>query len=120
MGLRLREIADEHLGRGVEVVGHDVEVAIVVEVEDDRGPAGARRPYTDLPLVPLQTILTIDSRAWFPESRSSRCRNNECRSSGTAGFYAEQNSASRNFFPSVIQKQRVDAVTVWEAHAGSE
>ena len=45
--LSLRKIADEHLRLGIEVVGHDVEVAVVVEIEDDRGAAGAGRHHDD-------------------------------------------------------------------------
>src|SRR5262249_12480809 len=32
--LLLREVADENLRRGVELVGHDVEVSVAVDVED--------------------------------------------------------------------------------------
>jgi hypothetical protein len=43
--LLLREIADQHLRFGVEVVRDDVEVAVVVEIENDGLPNLPAKPW---------------------------------------------------------------------------
>src|SRR5207249_9139812 len=38
----LGEVADEHLGRPVELVGHDVEITVTVQIEQDGGARAER------------------------------------------------------------------------------
>ena len=52
----LREVADQHLRRRIEVVGDDVEVAVVVEIEHRRRAAAERRHHHDLSRLPAAEI----------------------------------------------------------------
>ena len=115
IGRRCGQVADEHLRRGIELVGDDVEVAVAVEVEDDRRAAAERRHHGDLPgsargrdRVPSPSVQTVEVEP------------GRVRPAAAARLDAEQELAVEKLLAAVVQQQRVDAVAVREVHAGGD
>ena len=110
IGRRSRQVADQHLRLGIEVVGHDVEIAVAVEIEDDRGAAAERAPSTVI--LPGASLCT---KAGTSRSEQSTSNHGVYVRPPRRGSIPSRNSLSRNFSPAIVQQQRVDAVAEWDS-----
>src|ERR1041385_50889 len=115
-GVSLGEVTEEYLRPRVELVGDDVQVAVPVQVEQDRGAAGARGP-------PGQFSRGGQSPPRFDPAGLLACRAEELlavrsvavegepdliRDAVRAWLDAEQEFAGEEMPPAVVQEYGVD------------
>src|SRR5208283_2511040 len=114
--LSFRQVADEYLRFGIEVIDHDVQIAVVVEVENGGGPAGTRRHDDGFSGVAdtdsaVQLSLLLD----FPRIRTVDLEPRRVQL--LAGFDPQHEFRVQELLAVVIQKQGVYAVAVGITHA---
>ena len=116
-GMSLREIADENLRRGIEFVGHDIKIAVVIEIEDRRPSgclAGAMTVMT--PYCPSQD-LPRTSGHWRRSLEQSSSNHGGSDLAVPARLDAQDEFGVEKFLSAIVQQKRIDAVTIGEAHA---
>src|SRR5215471_20498827 len=112
----LCQVTDEHLRLGVEVVGHNIEVTIVVEIEDGRRPTRSwchHNRSSALPNAHFASQLFL--RLPFLRVRAIDLKPG--RVEVLAWLDTKHKFRIQEFFPVVIQQQGIDSVTVRIAHA---
>src|SRR5882762_2373880 len=116
--LLLRQVAHQHLGLGIEVIGDDVEVSVVVQIKDDGGPAGTgshhRRFAAMAHAYPaIQFLLSLS----FPGIGAINLKPR--RVEIFARLNTKQELGVQKLLALIVQKHGVNSITVGVAHAGS-
>src|SRR3989442_13979690 len=127
-GASLGEVAEKYLRPRVELVGDDVQVAVPIQVEQDRGAAGARGHHGQFPG-------GVKSTPCFDPAGLFACRAEELfavRSAAVEGepdlirdavrawLDAEQEFAGKEMPPAFVQEYGADPLAMRELHAGGD
>src|SRR5882724_542474 len=123
-GVSLGEVAEEYLRPRVELVGDDVQVAVPVQVEQDRGAAGARGHHRQLPSGVKPTPRFDPARLLargaeeLPAVRSVAVEGEPdlIRDTVRAWLHAEDEFAGKETPPAFVQEDGVDPVAMREVH----
>src|SRR5438128_2588515 len=109
----LREVADQCLRGGVELVGDDIQIAVSVQIEEGRRPRSERSHHGDLALL----VLAGES-APIRLAIAVGVEPGGVRAPALARLDAQDELAVHEALSSVVQEDGVDAVPEREAHAG--
>src|SRR3989449_8852949 len=124
-GASLGEVAEKYLRPRVELVGDDVQVAVPIQVEQDRGAAGARGHHGQFPGGVKSTSRFDTARLLargaeeLPAVRSVAVEGEPdlIRDTVRAWLDAEQKFAGKEMPPAFVQEYGVDPVAMREVHA---
>src|SRR5438034_8856786 len=124
-GASLGEVAEKYLRRRVQLVGDDVQVAVPVQVEQDRGATGARGHHGQVPggvkstprFDPAGLLARRAEELFAVRSVAVEGEPDLIRDAVGAWLDAEQEFAGKEMPPAFVQEDGVDPVAMRKVHA---
>src|SRR5256712_9539469 len=124
-GASLGEVVEEYLRPRVELVGDDVQVAVPVQVEQDRGAAGARGHHGQFPgavkstprFDPARLLARGAEELFAVRSVAVEGEPDLIRDAVGAWLDAEQEFAGKEMLAAFVQEYGADSVAMPEVHA---
>ena len=115
-GFPLRQVAEQDHGAVVKLVGHNVEVAILVEIEDRRRPRPQGTPHFDR----LGKIVGAHQGVIPVLPRGIEHKPRLGGAPAATRLHPQDEFAILKSHPAVVEEETVHAVTEWEVHAGGD
>src|SRR5258708_6575739 len=111
----LCQVAYQHLRRRIEIIGHDVKIPIIVQVEHHRGASGAWGHHSNLPRMSSAHLLIQLSQSGLRAVDVEPGYVNVA-----ARFNPQQKFGVKELFSTIVQEHRVNSVTKRETHPGRD